>query len=49
MVFLSTVWCKDGGVMEELKRCPFCGGEAGQGHKNKVLAWMPLPEPYKEN
>ena len=21
------------------------GGEAGQGHKNKVLAWMPLPEP----
>ena len=20
------------------------GGEAGQGHKNKVLAWMPLPE-----
>jgi len=23
------------------------GGEAGQGHKNKVLAWMPLPEPYK--
>ena len=19
------------------------GGEAGQGHKNKVLAWMPLP------
>ena len=24
------------------------GGEAGQGHKNKVLAWMPLPEPYKE-
>jgi hypothetical protein len=24
------------------------GGEAGQGHKNKVLAWMPLPEPPKE-
>ena len=23
------------------------GGEAGQGHKNKVLAWMPLPEPPK--
>lgn len=23
-------------------------GEAGQGHKNKVLAWMPLPEPPKE-
>lgn len=23
------------------------GGEAGQGHKNKVLAWMPLPEPFK--
>lgn len=21
------------------------GGEAGQGHKNKVLAWMPLPTP----
>lgn len=25
------------------------GGEAGQGHKNKVLAWMPLPEPPKES
>lgn len=24
------------------------GGEAGQGHKNKVLAWMPLPEPPRE-
>lgn len=24
------------------------GGEAGQGRKNKVLAWMPLPEPPKE-
>lgn len=24
------------------------GGEAGQGHKNKVLAWMPLPEPPTE-
>lgn len=24
------------------------GGEAGQGHKNKVLAWMPLPKPPKE-
>lgn len=24
------------------------GGEAGQGHKNKVLAWMLLPEPPKE-
>lgn len=24
------------------------GGEAGQGHKNKVLAWMPLPEPPEE-
>ena len=24
------------------------GGEAGQGDKNKVLAWMPLPEPPKE-
>lgn len=24
------------------------GGEAGQGYKNKVLAWMPLPEPPKE-
>ena len=24
------------------------GGEAGQGHKNKVLAWMPLPDPPKE-
>lgn len=24
------------------------GGEAGQGHKNKVLAWMPLPESPKE-
>lgn len=24
------------------------GGEAGQGHRNKVLAWMPLPEPPKE-
>jgi len=24
------------------------GGEAGQGHKNKVLAWMPLPAPPKE-
>lgn len=24
------------------------GGEAGQGHKNKVLAWMPLPQPPKE-
>ena len=24
------------------------GGEAGKGHKNKVLAWMPLPEPPKE-
>lgn len=24
------------------------GGEAGQGHKNKVLYWMPLPEPPKE-
>ena len=24
------------------------GGEAGQGHKNKVFAWMPLPEPPKE-
>ena len=24
------------------------GGEAGQGHKNKVLAWMPLPEPPKD-
>lgn len=23
------------------------GGEAGQGNKNKVLAWMPLPEPYE--
>ena len=23
------------------------GGEAGQGRKNKVIAWMPLPEPYK--
>ena len=21
-------------------------GEAGEGHKNKVFAWMPLPEPY---
>lgn len=25
------------------------GGEAGRGHKNKVLAWMPLPEPPKED
>lgn len=25
------------------------GGEAGQGCKNKVLAWMPLPTPPKEN
>lgn len=25
------------------------GGEAGQGYKNKVLAWMPLPEPPKES
>lgn len=24
------------------------GGEAGQGHKNKVLAWMPLPELPKD-
>lgn len=24
------------------------GGEAGQGHMNKVLAWMPLPEPPEE-
>lgn len=24
------------------------GGEAGQGCKNKVLAWMPLPEPPTE-
>lgn len=24
------------------------GGEAGQGHRNKVLAWMPLPELPKE-
>lgn len=24
------------------------GGEAGQGLKNKVLYWMPLPEPPKE-
>lgn len=24
------------------------GGEAGQGHKNKVIAWIPLPEPPKE-
>lgn len=24
------------------------GGEAGQGHRNKVLAWMPLPQPPKE-
>ena len=24
------------------------GGEAGQGRKNKVLAWMPLPETPKE-
>lgn len=24
------------------------GGEAGQGHKNKVLAWMPLPQPPEE-
>ena len=24
------------------------GGEAGQGHLNKVLAWMPLPEPPKD-
>lgn len=24
------------------------GGEAGQGHKNKVIAWMPLPEQPKE-
>ena len=24
------------------------GGEAGQGLKNKVLAWMPLPEPPKD-
>lgn len=24
------------------------GGEAGQGDKNKVLAWMPLPEPPKD-
>ena len=25
------------------------GGEAGQGHKNKVLAWMPLPQPPEED
>ena len=25
----------------------FWGGEAGRGHKNKVLYWMPLPEPPK--
>ena len=24
------------------------GGEAGQGHKNKVLAWMPLPQGPEE-
>ena len=24
------------------------GGEAGQGHRNKVLAWMPLPQPPEE-
>lgn len=24
------------------------GGEAGQGIRNKVLAWMPLPQPPKE-
>lgn len=24
------------------------GGEAGQGYRNKVLAWMPLPEPPKD-
>lgn len=24
------------------------GGEAGQGHRNKVLAWMPLPQQPKE-
>lgn len=24
------------------------GGEAGQGYKNKVLAWMPLPKPPKD-
>ena len=24
-------------------------GEAGEGHKNKVFAWMPLPEPPKED
>lgn len=23
-------------------------GEAGEGHKNKVFAWMPLPEPPQE-
>lgn len=23
-------------------------GEAGEGYKNKVFAWMPLPEPPKE-
>ena len=23
-------------------------GKAGEGHKNKVFAWMPLPEPPKE-
>lgn len=25
------------------------GGEAGQGHKNKVLYWMPLPKGPKED
>ena len=25
------------------------GGEVSNGHQTKVLAWMPLPEPPKEN
>lgn len=24
------------------------GGEVAEGHRCKVLAWMPLPEPYQE-
>lgn len=37
--------------MEELKKCPFCGGEAmlkiNYGFDEKVIAWQPLPKPYK--
>lgn len=36
------------GIGHYYKFMDFWGGEVSNGHKCRVIAWQPLPDPYKE-